>query len=330
MEGSAGDVAQLLASTKAVDILPAEFTLITIDSNSDVQHALKVLVDNNIYSAPVIDAATHSCLGLVDYADVVTFLVQLFARKATQEAEADPVAAIAHGTFTKEDLPRMQFRFYHHPVKEIINISGQNPYKPMPLDSTLQQVLDVMASGLSRVPLTDAEGKVVKIISQSNIVALLAKNIDKAGAKAQQTLAESRIGTRVLVTAKMEERAIDAFAKISSRKISHLALLDGSGHLAGNISVRDVKAATDFHRLVLPVGEYVNIIRRESLKDIYPAIHANDSDTVGKTIARLATIRIHRIYLTSIPVEELGHTSNYAPTGVVSLRDVLSLFATRT
>src|SRR5690606_28795886 len=48
---------------------------------------------------------------------------------------------------------------------------------------------------------------------------------------------------------------------------------------------------------------------------------------LGSRFLRLATIRIHRIYLTSIPASELGHTSTYAPTGVVALRDVLGLFA---
>jgi CBS domain-containing protein len=210
-----------------------------------------------------------------------------------------------------------------------LDFSGDNPYKPMSADSSLQEVINAMAHGLSRVPLLDAQGHIVKMISQSNVISFIAKHIDGIGAKGSQTLRETGIGTRTLVMARLEERAIDAFAKIVDRKISHVALIDRAGHLAGNLSVKDLKAAMDFSRLLYTVNDYVNIIRRENLKSVHPSIHANDTDTVAKTIVRLATIRIHRMYLTSIPPDQLEQTSTYAPTGVISLRDVLTLFAAK-
>jgi len=133
------------------------------------------------------------------------------------------------------------------------------------------------------------------------------------------------IATKNVVSAPHTARAIDAFALISQLGISHLALESAEGFLSGNISVKDFQyCASDFHRLLLPVNDYINQVRQQSIKTVLPALHANTDATVKHTIARLATIHIHRLYLTEKLQGVTGRS--YRPVGVISLRDVLTLF----
>jgi len=57
---------------------------------------------------------------------------------------------------------------------------------------------------------------------------------------------------------------------------------------AGNLSVKDIKAAGQFERLIQPVGEYVAFIRQQNVKAVHPYIHINTTDTLGKAFRRFA------------------------------------------
>lgn len=123
----------------------------------------------------------------------------------------------------------------------------------------------------------------------------------------------------------------------------------------GNLSVKDIKAADEFERLIQPVGEFVAYIRQQNMKAVHPYMHANNTDTVGRTYGRFAaTVRllrqptgaskllatrdhdlliyrclqgVHTMYLTDMPHEELEKTSSYPPVGVVTLHDLLAPLA---
>jgi hypothetical protein len=56
--------------------------------------------------------------------------------------------------------------------------------------------------------------------------------------------------------------------------------------------VKDIKAADEFERLIQPVGEFVAYIRQQNMKAVHPYMHANNTDTVGRTYGRFAaTVR---------------------------------------
>ncbi|KAL6077690.1 AMP-activated serine/threonine-protein kinase regulatory subunit [Balamuthia mandrillaris] len=328
--GSGGGIQELLASTKVVDLLPAGFSLKHIDSQDSVELGLRLLVQNNIYSAPVLDAEKSEFLGLIDLNDVVLHLVRVFLKQATGSEELSPEAIqkLATHRFKAADLSHMLTHFMTHPIKDLINLSGTNALRTTSNEASVQSVLDTMVKEqLSRIVVVEGDSnRVVGLVSQSNIVNFLAKHESALGPIASKTLGEAKIGSSHVIAVPTDTSTIVAFAKICLHNISHLAITNEHGHLVGNISLKDVKGAGDFAGLVGHVYDYVNAIRRENLKAVHPAIHANDTETVGRTIVRLATIHIHRIYLTHIEKGQQDKVSSYAPSGVVSLRDVLSLF----
>lgn len=62
-----------------------------------------------------------------------------------------------------------------HPFKSVVNISRRNPYIAVPPGTTILTVARLLAEGAAvhRVPV-EKDGKIIKIISQSHILGILA------------------------------------------------------------------------------------------------------------------------------------------------------------
>jgi CBS domain-containing protein len=91
--------------------------------------------------------------------------------------------------------------------------------------------------------------------------------LDKLGDRVQQTIDQANIGTRPLVTIPAEFRAVDAFVMLIEHRISAVGFLGEEGDVHGNVSIKDIKGLLlDFNNLLLPVHEYINIIRNETIK----------------------------------------------------------------
>lgn len=197
---------------------------------------------------------------------------------------------------------------------------------PPPLEktSTLKDLIDTLkAKDLHRVAGVDAQGKIVKIFSQSAVVAYFAKHIDQLGPKAHQTLKQANIGTRPVQLISPTTRTIDAFVLMSEHSFSAVGFL--AAHAtggSGNLSVKDVQGllGDHFDNVLLPVQDYVNFIRQESVRDMVPLVQVQEDDTISKAVQRLAAVGVHRIYVS-------GHEPHHAPVAVVALGDLIPYLA---
>lgn len=188
--------------------------------------------------------------------------------------------------------------------------------------ATLKDLITLLTSKeLHRVAGVGADGKVVKIFSQSTVVAFLAKHIAELGPKAQQTIKAANIGTRPVLLIPPTSRTVDAFVLMAEHGFSAVGFLasHGTGG-SGNLSVKDVQGLLkDFDAILLPVQDYVSHIRQESVRDMVPLVQVSEDDTIAKAIQRLAAVGVHRIYVHA-------HDSN-TPLAVVALGDLLPYFA---
>jgi len=206
----------------------------------------------------------------------------------------------------------------NHPIKDLINYSKQNIYHPVKETENLLTLITLLSSGIRRVPIINSEGKIIDFISQLSLLNFFHQNISNFKPINDLTLESLGLAKKQVITVKWDDRAIDAFAKLFEYKVSALAIIHEDGSLTGNVSVKDIKAISqDFKKLLLPIEEYVNLIRRENLRATYPIITCHPTETLGNVIARLSTVGIHRIY-----INDADSTSVHC-AGVISLRDVL-------
>jgi len=311
---------QYFASVPAKDIVSDDsHPIVSVSPNDTVESVLKKLSSHNIYAVPVVD--NGKTLGLVDLVDLLTHLVHIFAHtiNAKLGGKRDTVTKFVEHHYTAQELDNVKNTFFNGTAAKIIDHSKQNGYHPVKVEgATLKDIVKALAlPNVHRIVLTNAHDHPVKIVSQSTVIHYLSKHVEKLGKLGEQSLEEAKCVTRNLITITPEMRAIDAFVTITEHHLSALAYLGEDGTI-GNVSVKDLKGVLiNFNNLTLPVVEYVNIIRRDTVKDIPPLVSIQTSESVSKAIQKLSAVGIHRLYILS----GKGHT----PEGTVALGDILKL-----
>jgi CBS domain-containing protein len=292
-----------------------------VEASDTVDVALKRIAAHNVYSAPVLDKGR--CVGLIDLIDLVHYLVSLFADFTNTQlgGKKKTIEKFAMNFLSKTETEDLRVAFFRTPVVKLIDCSKQNLFVTVPLEgSTLRDVVRHLSSHtIRRVAAVDSSGKVVSVVSQSTVIQYFAKHIDKLGIRVNLTLEAAGVITRNLIMVPSELRAIDAFLTMVEHRLSSVIFLGEDGDLVGTITAKDLRGVLlDFGTLMLPVGDYVNLVRREmTIKDTPPLIHLLTTDTVRHSVMKLTAVGIHRIYVFG---------TSRSPIGVVSLSDILKLW----
>lgn len=177
-----------------------------------------------------------------------------------------------------------------------------------------------------RLPIVDEDGSIANIVSPTMILKFLAEHLTD--------LPESIVNKKIsnipgiispsVRTVRSNERAIDAFAQMLINHFSALGIEDVDGpshrHIVSVITFKDAgHALKDFSRLLIPVEEYVNEIRREDLVDRAPTMNVPSDATLGITIKKFIAIDRHRMFVRDPATQEL--------IGIITVSDVLKAFA---
>lgn len=326
------ELAQCLGITvkQFLDSLPPRKPII-IESDVDPIEGFKVLITNRVLSAPVFDKETSAYIGFLDQRDLTAMVVnaaqvhEIAAKKRPKTEKQQPgtehflkhllKAPVEAGSDVKaSETPE---------IVTIPYLSKRNKFIPVRMEDTLLVVCDVMVgTGVHRVPVVDDKGVVTAIISQSTIIAFLHSHAADLKAEFSQTVGGLKLGSRPCLCVKSNQTAKAAFELIYSKNISGIGVIDHEGILVGNTSSSDLKlyvANPSFSLLDMSVLEFLNVIRRASTKDMFPAISVTDQAPISRVIGKLAVTKIHRAFV----VDEMGH-----PLGVISLTDILSVLRT--
>jgi len=292
----------------SVSVLPQVSTIHHVHTTDTASSTLKMLMKNNILSAPILDKEKNEYIGFIDMVDLVTFLVDI-----SQEAE------ILGAGFLQ--LFEEGARFNSTKVFELSNFSSRDPFVPVRSDASLYSVVEVLSKyQVHRVPVVDSENRVVNIVTQSAVIAYLGQHMNELGAvmSLQQTIASLNLGHKEVITVNIGDRAIDAFRAMSRHRVSAVGVVDNEHHLIANISVRDIRAiSTDAHviqRMYLPIRQFLLKMNEDKLNIMNPSIACHPTDTYATALSKLVASRVHRLYLVD---------DHWIPRGVLSLSDAL-------
>lgn len=288
-----------LANVQVCDIINENFSLYCLDSCDTVPEALQALKNHNISSAPVWDKEQRMFMGFLDVLDIVCLI------------------------FDKLSLDELLKRSHHSKVsqlqiKEATNISQHNPWCPVYIGKPLLSVMDMFSGGyLHRVPISDEQGTIVSIISQSKVVEFLNGVIHKFGNAATKTVAEC-FSPKVVECARFDDLILDAFLKIKNTRLSGLAVLDNEGTLVGNISAADMKAVV-VDNLYGDLKEPVGVLMKRSAEMFerpFRALYCLTTDTLQQVLQTFTCEKIHRLYIVNSDKQLLG---------VISLGDIIDV-----
>ncbi|KAL6052766.1 CBS domain containing protein, variant 2 [Balamuthia mandrillaris] len=148
---------RLFAETRIAELVP-ERRLIVLEANDTIDHCLMTLQDNSILAVPIVDLTQNKYLGMVSALDLAAYLASLFP----------------HGEEFPEHLP-------NKPLKTVVNFSQADPFLPQRMDAPMSDLMALFSQGIHRVPLKDEDGNVCNIVSQTDVLVFLWKNIDLLG-----------------------------------------------------------------------------------------------------------------------------------------------------
>ena len=189
-------------------------------------------------------------------------------------------------------------------------------------------------TGCHRVPVVNANGRIVGIYTSSMAISDLRQSLHLFGNLCDKRV-EDCYQSECVYTVREDTRAIDAFRKLSELGISGCPIVDEQNTLIGSLSTRDLRgigsSGEHMARLFWPVAQFKEQARKEH-PQLATATHWStstvprtaryvvNSDTFADVIRAMADGCLHRVFVAS---EESAGAGKPVVVGVISQTDVL-------
>eukprot|EP00435_Cladocopium_sp_Y103_P029150 s1234_g7.t1 len=334
------DTNEFLKQYKVKD-LPLPTALVTLPSKKGLFHAIQVLTDQHLLSAPVVDddgpppmdpetgevkqeGSEGKLLGILDTLDVASLVVDMEAagKKSLTDERLDKLmgrstrAKVA--SCSEEDTLDQVVESLIGPGRRAVVLKDGNLALQ---DSLPWELWTFMESGMRRKPLS--------IITQSTAIMFLHSKAKEFEALMSSYVAKERKGdvcTDGVITIDDQATALTAFQTLVAQGVSSLTITDESGNAITVVSATDLVVALGHERdksailselrdrnVVFFVGDSRKPDKRFSHTRA-PIISCGSDLPLGQVIEKFATTRVHRMLV--IP------QGTRKPEGVVSLIDI--------
>lgn len=241
-----------------------------------------VLADNQILAAVVVDSMDRYH-GFVYMLDLVNFIV-------------DAIDMRSYGPFSANTKQRLQETTVASLVSRPLKREVHTSY------SLFHSFEQMAIGGQKYMALVDSGNRPVGVLTQSMLIRYLNDHIGQFGAEiAQCPLWQIRNYTTVL-TVRPEQTALSAFRLMADRRFDGLGVVDNDDKLVDVISVSDLRGLDphkpNFWKLYDSVRTF-----KESVRKAYPfsvpwtAIAVSRNDTFESIVRKMATQRIHRVFI---------------------------------
>lgn len=199
---------------------------------------------------------------------------------------------------------------------------------PVTKQTSLQKLIDMFYLGVHRVPLVGDQGELLNIISQFDLLRVLAECIPFMGELATKTLDELKIGKNPsLLKIPNTSTVIQVITQLQRHKVSAAPIIDSAGKLIANFSASNLKDTTiyNFGEMLVPVKEYLSLqnmrnkpflVSLQTQKSLHP-VSCKLNSTFKDVVNEMVALHIHRIWVTD---------DHQRPIGVISLGDLFQVF----
>eukprot|EP01118_Nematostelium_gracile_P003103 TRINITY_DN1353_c0_g1_i1.p1 TRINITY_DN1353_c0_g1~~TRINITY_DN1353_c0_g1_i1.p1 ORF type:complete len:319 (-),score=47.96 TRINITY_DN1353_c0_g1_i1:25-933(-) len=282
---------KLLKSIPVSSICVDSNSLITIRLDDTIGSALALFNANSISSAPIFDGS--NIVGSICIMDILSWsLRNIRDRRGDKNIE----------TAWNENLKK--------PIRSIVH-QGMDPFWPISEKESIWTLISsYFALGIHRCPVSTS-GKNLGHISQSDVIAFMAQQMDKFPNLGSKTIRELGLQRGPVLSISKDFSLLESFSRISESRFSGVAIIDDQRRLVNNLSASDFKGIVDEFPKMLsePTG---NFLEKKS-----PPITCTPEDKLSDVIKRISQSKIHRIFV----VDSAGK-----PTNVITLTKFLQIF----
>jgi len=284
---------------------------VTIQADSLLPDAFKILVDENILSAPVV-TQNNKFYGYLDMMMLVTFVVDLLS------PNLDPTSENLARFFDKEE------KFNKTSVRHVVDRLDTNKRETIPKEYSLLHAFEVIVRrdlNLVAIINNDFE-EVSSVITRSMLIGWVYNNLNTT-LKAISNVPISLIPASSYVSSiGDDERVIKAFGIIARQKLSGVPVVNKFGDVVDFVSTRDLRgmsASSDsFIRLWHNVITFKDEIR-SSFPDKIPPFadhYVLSSDELNTAVKIFDETHVHRLAVVK------SHTDR-RPLHILSQTDLL-------
>ena len=233
-------IIDLLRDTRCIDLLKGQ-KIIEIDASASVAEGCQSLISHGISSAPVYNKELNEYSGMLDYRDIVDYVLTVFHKKRchpVSEDEAIGISEIVNKATAGESVP----------TEAIVDLSRKNPFYSVMTHSTLEGVVEIFTSnlGIHRINVMNNEGRVTGILSKTDVVRFLLSKSSLFKNALGKKLNEIHLDHCPLVSIHSDATVLDAMERMSEYSVSSIPVINRDGQLVGNISMADVRVCIFF------------------------------------------------------------------------------------
>jgi len=289
---------ELLRFTTVEHLLASHGNIHSVFDTDTVETTLRSFKDNNVQSVPVYSSADKlKFLGMVDTVDILAYMLSLGVDK------------LGPGFFQTE-------------IGGLVGLSKFSPTPTVPLGTSLIEVLKILQKGEShRVGVVDPATKsLYNIISQMSLIQFISRNISLMGENLRNKPVHKFMKQIVQVhNVPFDAKTLSAFEYLFKGNISAAAVVDAAGQVLDTLSTFDIVGFLNDEQFELAnriVFKFLYSTRRT--KAVKPPIVCDLNDTLEYVLLKLASTRVHRLWV-------VGESNKYL--GLVNLTNVLHAVA---
>ncbi len=207
------------------------------------------MVKHDITAIPIIDPQTRKPLYVLSLMHIVDYLLHTFKQEDFSSSVWSRIQNIlSPKSETFQGTPilsveRTKGYFIRHLsfITEYITLN-LDPAPCVLEDCKLADAIRIMLeSGAHRILVTDINGNLVNLITQSRIVELISLLVGSIPKCAKPIDGLSGLGTKQVIMMNERQTAYEAFVIMRDMKVSALPIVNGEGVLVGIISLSDIK-----------------------------------------------------------------------------------------
>lgn len=331
--------------------------IIEAEVTDSLKEVLTRLLTCHISAIPIYCTKEKKYIGYVSMKDIFSFIIKVIELK--EEEERELVSEAKEGQEAGAIPSLEEVKTLDHllsiidantpgAVLNTVDICVKNEFVSIGLDAKVGEAMKLLKKGHPRVAVLNKEGKIQKMISQSDIMKEIALHLMKMrhfipGCKEKLTASIQSlnlVGDKELITVQRHEVAFQALRQLSFHNLNALPIVDEDDNLLNNISDHDIRllakgmleegslGAIKFSDIyTMDVERFISYLRLSkacrlrgtkhmtSAKLFPTAVTLFPEDSLQSVVETLASTRLHRLYV----------TDGKKPIGVVSCQDIINL-----
>jgi len=296
----------ILESVTVEQILDMDRKLISVAPSTSATETLQTLNRNKVHGALVLDDERIP-LGFVDVYDVLSYIVFCLAG-GMNDVPTDKLANFEDG-----DMGDASHMYGRNFAGNMVDMSEQDHFDTIKKNDTLVNAVKGLLSH-HRLAVTDDDGKIVNVISQSDIVNFLTQCGHYIWTEAETHVGQllSHADEGALVTVSPDTTVVATLLKMYEKKVIAIAVVDEHGAMVANFSASDLVSIgrENLSMLSMPVIEFLRTVH----PTVKPAVTVQEESNLELVFLKLSVYKIHRVWVVN--------SSNH-PVGVLSLTDIM-------